>query len=98
MENTINLGGTEYPLKLNINGMIEFEEITGVNLMDGFDIKASGMKGIRALVYVCIKNDDTDITIEAVGEMIDLSKMEEISTALAGAFGDAMPQDDDSKN
>ena len=82
---TIKLGGKDYRLSpLNLNVLADIEE--------GFDCSIDKVgkmldkeraSALRRLVYILLKQEYPDMTLEKIGEMIDLSNMAEVSEALA---------------
>jgi hypothetical protein len=74
----IKIGGVSRPVKYNINALIEFEELTGVELIGGIDPKAlTRLKNMRALAFVGLKHgfmetskEALPFTIEDVGKWI----------------------------
>ena len=82
---TIKLGEKEYKLSpLNLNVLADIEE--------GFDCSIDKVgkmldkkraSALRRLVYILLKQEYPDMTLEKIGGLIDLSNMAEISEALA---------------
>jgi hypothetical protein len=70
----------ERNLKLNMNSMRYFEEITGDSLFKiGENFSATHL---QALVYACLRHEDKELTLEQVGDMIDMDNMQEVSEAI----------------
>lgn len=71
----------ERQLKLDLNAMSEFEELTGKSL---FTIgEALGQaRYIRAMLYACMKSAKEDITLDEVGELIDMDNLEYLHSRL----------------
>ena len=82
---TIKLGDKEYRLSpLNLNVLADIEE--------GFDCSIDKVgrmldkkraSALRRLVYILLKQEYPEMTLEKIGELIDLSNMAEVSEALA---------------
>ncbi len=82
---TIKLGDKDYRLSpLNLNVLADIEE--------GFDCSIDKVgkmldkkraSALRRLVYILLKQEYPDMTIEKIGGLIDLSNMAEVSEALA---------------
>lgn len=78
----------ERHLKFNLNTFIIVEELTGKKLADlqgdngGFDFKY-----LRALLYAGLKHEDKELTLEDVGELIDMDNMETVTSKLEEAMG-----------
>lgn len=71
----------ERNLKLDLNAMSEFEELTGKSL---FTIgEALGQaRYIRAMLYACMKSAKEEITLDEVGELIDMDNFEYLHSRL----------------
>lgn len=71
----------ERNLKLDLNAMSEFEELTGKSL---FTIgEALGQaRYIRAMLYACMKSAKEEITLEEVGDLIDMDNFEYLHSRL----------------
>lgn len=73
----INLGGKSRPVAYTINALIEFEEITGLDLIGSREdaAKLVRLKNIRALAFVGLKHGvkEPDFTIEDVGNWISFN-------------------------
>lgn len=90
----IKIGGESRPVKYNINALIEFEELTGVEIIGGIDAKAfSRLKNMRALAFVGLKHgfletskDPLPFSIEDVGKWIGFGdgSMNDFFTAFNG--------------
>lgn len=79
MVKTINLGGQPRPIYYSINALIEFEELTGIDLVQGSSEsrqQLTKLKNIRALAFVGLKHgcqaqqNPVDFTLEDVGSWI----------------------------
>lgn len=78
--NEIKLGGKTRTISYNINALIEFEELTGVDLMDSLDArKLNKLKNIRALAFAGLKHGakaagkEVDFTVDDVGTWISFN-------------------------
>lgn len=75
----IQIGGESRPITFNVNALIEFEEITGIDITEFEGRKSmTRMKNIRALAYCGLKygyrqanGKYPDFTIEDVGGWMD---------------------------
>lgn len=81
----------ERPLKLTLNSMIKFQEATGKDILKGLDPEKMRLDDIRALLWACLIHDDKELTLDAVGDMVELSSLESICTAVSRALAQAMP-------
>ncbi|GAB6153737.1 hypothetical protein JCM17380_24870 [Desulfosporosinus burensis] len=74
-------------LKFNLNALITAEQITGKKLSElsqsgeGFDLAF-----LRAMLYAGLKWEDKELTLEDVGDLIDMENLE----AVTGKLGEAM--------
>lgn len=93
MIKTINIGGKDRPVKYNLNALIEFDELTGLDLTSGVDAKDfSKPKSMRALSFVGLKHgakaekQEVDFTIDDVGEWLGFGDgtMEQFFKAFQG--------------
>ena len=86
------LGDKEYELKLNMNTFCELEEIYG-NLDAAFeDLQKMKLKAVRALIYAAVKIEDDQMTLKQVGELLGLSDLERLGTAINAALSASMPE------
>lgn len=80
-------------LRIDFNSIIETEEL----LKESFDLTRifdSGAKGIRTLLWVCLKKEDPSLTIEQVGEMIGLCDQAKVMEAITeSAYGGKIPDE-----
>lgn len=106
----IKLGGALRPLQFTINALIEFEELTGLDINDLDDrMKISRIKNIRALAYVAFKHGhkleakgDPDFTLEDVGNWLNKGTISKITDAFiddtsTGEEGDEIEEVDKKK-
>lgn len=76
----------ERTLKFTLNSLVYAEE-------NGVDVAGMGKEGkvklkdLRTLLYAGLMHEDSELTPEAVGNMIDVSELGPISEALSQAFG-----------
>lgn len=84
----------ERVLLLDLNGMIEFEEETGMELLNGFDTTAMNTKQLRLFLSLCFKCDDPEMTPEKAGKLINLGNISRIMDALNQLLDKAMPGSD----
>jgi hypothetical protein len=77
----MNIGGQERPIDFNFNCLEEFEEMTGVDPLNGFNANAKNMK---ALIFCGLKyglypegceSSELDFTIKKVGSWLDPETM-----------------------
>lgn len=85
----------ERNLRLDLNAMSTFEDITGKSLFTiGEQLQEA--RNVRALLYAALKSAGEDITIEQVGENIGMHNFslvsETISKLMTASYG--KPSDD----
>ena len=86
------LKGNEYELKFDMNTFCELEEVYG-DINQAFeDLQNRKIKAIRALIYSAIKVENENITLKEVGQMLTLSDMEKLGTAINEALQVSMPE------
>ncbi len=78
-------------LRFDFNAMAIFQDTTGVSPLN-MGAKMMEPKNLRALLWACLRDDDPDITIEAVGHEMGPANIEMIKDKLVEAFGAAMPE------
>ena len=71
----------ERQLKLDLNAMSEFEELTGKSLFTIGDGLGQA-RYIRAMLYACMKSAKEEITLDEVGELIDMDNFEYLHSRL----------------
>jgi len=81
----------ERTLKFNFKTIMLFEKETGKNFfkMNG---EFSGTDTL-VLLWACLKSAGEDITLDQTADIIDLSNISSIGTAITGLIKDAMPGD-----
>jgi len=84
----------ERNLLLNLNTMVKFEEITGKNLLQSASFTDLSITDLRVLVWACLLHEDKELTLDQVGEMVDVDNLAEVSNKLAIAWGVASPEVD----
>jgi|PlaIllAssembly_1097288.scaffolds.fasta_scaffold380188_2 hypothetical protein len=80
----------EYLLRYDINALILLEEITGQSITNALK-EDMGIKMLRNLLYVGLKRNHKEITLESVGDLIEEyldadGDMEKLSELITVAF------------
>ena len=78
-------------VRLDLNAMASYEEVTGKSMFKGVDLENMGAIELRALLWSCLVHEDGKLTLKQVGSFITVQNMNEVSTNIASAFSDAMP-------
>ena len=82
MAHEIKLGGKTRPISYTINALIEFEELTGIDMVGGTRedrAKLTKLKNVRALAFAGLKHGakaegkEVDFTVEDVGDWISFN-------------------------
>lgn len=85
----IKIGGATRPITFNINALIEFEDLTGIDITEteGRE-RMSRLKNIRALAFCGLKHgfkeetkDAPDFSIDDVGAWLDTDNISEVTAA-----------------
>ena len=83
----------EYLLRYDINALILLEDITGQSITNALN-EDMGIKMLRNLLYVGLKRNHKEITIEGVGDLIQEyldadGDMEKLSELITVAFSES---------
>ena len=86
--------GVERTIKFTLNALAELEDKFG-SVQAAFDKleKENSMKALRAVLWAGLLWKEPDLTEKQVGDLIDLSLMQDIAQSLNDAFEADMPQD-----
>ncbi len=82
---TIRLGEKDYqlsPLNLNVLADIEDEFDCGIEKI-GKALSKKGMSTMRKLIHILLKREYPDMSLEKIGDLVDLNNMTDVSEALA---------------
>lgn len=90
----VTLKGKEYTLKCDLNALYEIEVLTGRNALTENIFKGLRATDMRAMLYVFLKPDNPEITIDQVGHMVEPKDMTEITEILIYTFHDSIPKAD----
>jgi hypothetical protein len=88
----------ERHLRLTLNGMVKFRQTTGKDLLKGFDMDEMSADDIRALLWACLVWEDKDLTLEDVGDMIDMHNMPAVIKALTGSIFASFPDPEETSD
>ena len=72
----------ERHLRLTLKGMIEFEKITGKNLLKAFNFKELTLEELSALAWACLLHEDRELKYDDVLYMVDIANMTEVIEAV----------------
>ena len=74
----------ERKIKFTLNSLCELEDQAGIALSDLSEVKS--VKAIRAILWAGLIDEDPSLTIEQVGKLITLDKIQEVSDSIREAF------------
>lgn len=84
----------ERTLKYPVFSLIRLQKEHGIKLTDLSDEKkAQDLEVIVALIWAGLIHEDKELTLEDVGNMIDLSDLTDLSTVMADVLGNATKKD-----
>jgi hypothetical protein len=72
-------------LRYTMNSLAEIEDALGVPLSEMGNIKMT-IKNVRVILWAGLIHEDKELTIEEVGDFVDLTNFEEVQTKVAEAF------------
>lgn len=80
-------------MRLDLNAMSEFEDLTGKSLFNiGNDMQSA--KSIRALLFCALKSGGEQLTIDEVGDLITMDNFTDVSNSLSKlmnkSYGDSV--------
>jgi hypothetical protein len=83
-------------LLFNFNALAELTDKLGVDIIDLRSALTGpgALKGIRGILWAGLIHEDKALTLDAVGEMIELSKLNEITEAAVKAISLAFGEPD----
>lgn len=80
-------------LRLDLNAMVIYEELTGRSLFDGsFSGANLSAKDMRSMLFACLLHDDPTLTLEVVGSLISVDNMTDVASKLNETFEVAIPK------
>lgn len=88
--------GIERELKFTLNAMAELEDRYGSVDAAFKKVEENSMKALRCVLWVGLVQSDESLTEQQVGSLIDIQRMQEISSVLEQAFGNDMPANGES--
>ncbi len=72
----------ERTLRLTLKGMLEYQRLTGENLLKGFRIDPESMEQCAALAYACLLGEDKELTYDDVITLIDIDNFADVLVAV----------------
>jgi hypothetical protein len=77
----------EREVRLTLGAMKKFKALTGKSIIHGIDLESLGEDEIITLLWVSMVEDDPALTIERTEQIIDLSNIADLITALTAKSG-----------
>jgi len=81
----------ERRLRLTLKGMLEFQKLTNMNLLKGFNLSKFSLEETAALVFACLLHEDKELTYDDVLCMIDISNLRIVIDALSTCLEQSTP-------
>lgn len=82
----------ERHLRLTLKGMLEFEKLTGINLLKGFNLSELTLEQSAALIFACLVHEDEELTFGNVLCMIDVSNLITAMNAVSVCLEQSLPK------
>lgn len=82
----------ERHLRLTLKGMIEFQKLTGKNLLEGFSLKDLALEDVAALMWACLIHEDKELKYDDVLCMVDLSNIMAVTEAVTACILQSLPE------
>ena len=78
-------------LKLTLGGMKRFDEVTGRNLLKGFNLEDMTTGELIAFIWCCLIWEDRKLSLEDIGFLLDITQLPEITEKLRGMVKVSVP-------
>lgn len=82
----------ERHIRLTLKGMLEFEKLTGKNLLKGFNLKDLTLEDMAALMWACLIHEDKELTYDDVLCMIDSNNFNMVTEAITAYIVQLAPE------
>jgi len=79
-------------LSMSLNAMVRFEQATGKNLLDQKAMQSMTATDLRALLWACLKDEDTSIKQDHVGGLIHPGNLEYVGDCVAQLWETSVPE------
>lgn len=79
-------------LKLTLRGINEFEQVTGVNILEAGDIRDLSPKEIYALVWACLIWEDKNLKLDDIPVLIEQADMAVLLKSLLDCINNSLPE------
>lgn len=94
-EVSLTCGNTEYTLRFSTNSLCELEDASGMGVMEigeKFDSGKFGIKDLRVILWAGLRDYHKELSMENVGEIIDVVTMEKAMEVTIQSFQLAFPE------
>ena len=92
----------ERHLRLTLNALVDFQSATGKDLRDPQVIEAlsanMGFADMRALLWACLRWEDRELTLDRVGDLVDLTNLQEVTARMVEAWTVALPKTEEKQS
>jgi len=88
-------------LRFSTNALVLLEELLGKatpEIAAGLQTGSWGFRELRAMLYAGLVGEDRQLTVNAVGELMDLKPLDYLVSKIGEAFDVAFPNEDTEKN
>lgn len=82
----------ERHLRLTMKGMIEFNKITGRNMLKGLKLKELSLEDFAALLWACLIHEDSNLTLDDVLSLIDLQNLLEVVEVVTDCINQSLAE------
>lgn len=82
----------ERHLRLTLKGMLEFQKLTGKNLMEGFKFEDLGLADTAVMLWACLIHEDKELTYDEVLCMVDFNNLGDAMDALVNCLSHSLPK------
>jgi hypothetical protein len=88
----LTLGGHKFNLVYTFNALARLENEANVNAFKIVDFQNITATNLRAMLWVAMITDQPDITLEEVGDLMEIGDIREIYAALLYAYTRSQPE------
>jgi hypothetical protein len=83
-------------IRFDLAAMIRFQEMTDVNLLDGFDSSTlRNPKNLQALIYSCLVHEDPDLMPDTISPYVGFGNIPIIMKIVGAAVKNAYPDQEE---
>lgn len=82
----------ERHLRLTLKGMIEFEKLTGKNLLEGFSLEEFSLEHTAAILFASLVHEDNELTYDKVLNMVDMGNLVAVMNAVTECLTQMLPK------